>query len=144
MPPRGVKDPKRQRQYEHIKESELERGEQDDRAEEIAARTVNKQRRDAGETTDQQGGEEGARRGRSGRKQTRGARKTAGTRKSTGARKGTSSRKTTGGARKAAAAASGGRGSARQEAGARKSASARKSAGARKRTAGADNGRKKR
>lgn len=41
---------KRERQYEHIKESELERGRCEDRAEEIAARTVNKQRRRAGET----------------------------------------------------------------------------------------------
>lgn len=41
---------KRERQYEHIKESERERGRSEDRAEEIAARTVNKQRREAGET----------------------------------------------------------------------------------------------
>ncbi len=48
MPPRGVKSPKRKRQYEHIKESEEARG--NPRAEEIAARTVNKQRSEAGET----------------------------------------------------------------------------------------------
>ena len=41
---------KRERQYEHIKESEKEEGRSDDRAEEIAARTVNKQRAQAGET----------------------------------------------------------------------------------------------
>ncbi len=41
--------PKRERQYEHIKESLLERGEEEDTAEEIAARTVNKERARAGE-----------------------------------------------------------------------------------------------
>lgn len=35
---------KRERQYEHIKESARERGESEKRAEEIAARTVNKER----------------------------------------------------------------------------------------------------
>jgi hypothetical protein len=45
MPPRGVKKgTKRARQYEHIKESEKEQGRSADRAEEIAARTVNKKR----------------------------------------------------------------------------------------------------
>lgn len=41
---------KDERQYEHVKESELERGRDEDRAEEIAARTVNKQRRKEGRT----------------------------------------------------------------------------------------------
>jgi hypothetical protein len=41
---------KDERQYEHIKESNLERGIGDDRAEEIAARTVNKHRRVEGRT----------------------------------------------------------------------------------------------
>jgi len=41
---------KRERQYEHIKESEKDQGRSEDRAEEIAARTVNKQRAEAGET----------------------------------------------------------------------------------------------
>ena len=41
--------PKRERQYEHIKESERERGASTDRAEEIAARTVNKERAQHGE-----------------------------------------------------------------------------------------------
>ena len=41
---------KDERQYEHIKESELERGASEDRAEEIAARTVNKHRRQEGRT----------------------------------------------------------------------------------------------
>jgi len=40
---------KRERQYEHIKEGVLERGEDEDTAEEIAARTVNKERARAGE-----------------------------------------------------------------------------------------------
>jgi hypothetical protein len=42
--------PKRERQYEHIKASLKERGESEDRAEEIAARTVNKERARAGES----------------------------------------------------------------------------------------------
>ena len=51
MPPRGVKKgSKRARQYEHIKESAKERGSSDDRAEEIAARTVNKERARSGES----------------------------------------------------------------------------------------------
>ena len=41
---------KRERQYEHIKDSYEERGVTEDEAEERAARTVNKQRADAGET----------------------------------------------------------------------------------------------
>ena len=50
MPPRGVKKgTKRARQYEHIKESELEQGASEERAEEIAARTVNKERARSGE-----------------------------------------------------------------------------------------------
>jgi hypothetical protein len=40
---------KRERQYEHIKEGLRERGEKEDTAEEIAARTVNKERARAGE-----------------------------------------------------------------------------------------------
>jgi hypothetical protein len=48
--PRGAGSEKRERQYEHIKQSELDSGRSEDRAEEIAARTVNKQRADAGET----------------------------------------------------------------------------------------------
>ena len=50
MPPRGTKKgTKRARQYEHIKESLLERGSSEDTAEEIAARTVNKERARSGE-----------------------------------------------------------------------------------------------
>jgi hypothetical protein len=51
MPPRGVKKgTKRARQYEHIKESQLDRGRGETRAEEIAARTVNKERARSGES----------------------------------------------------------------------------------------------
>ena len=47
--PRGS-SPKRERQYEHIKKSIQDRGESTKRAEEIAARTVNKERARAGES----------------------------------------------------------------------------------------------
>ena len=40
---------KRERQYEHIKKSQLDEGRSEDKAEEIAARTVNKERARAGE-----------------------------------------------------------------------------------------------
>jgi hypothetical protein len=51
MPPRGVKKgSKRARQYEHIKDSLKERGRSEDVAEEIAARTVNKERARHGES----------------------------------------------------------------------------------------------
>ncbi len=46
---------KRERQYEHIKDSYEVRGVQEDEAEERAARTVNKERREAGETKGQRG-----------------------------------------------------------------------------------------
>jgi hypothetical protein len=42
--------PKRERQYEHIKEGLQDRGRDEDTAEEIAARTVNKERARAGES----------------------------------------------------------------------------------------------
>ena len=51
MPPRGVKKgTKRARQYEHIKKRERQQGASEDRAEEIAARTVNKERARHGES----------------------------------------------------------------------------------------------
>jgi len=50
--PRSAWSPKRERQYEHIKEGLLERGTGEDRAEEIAARTVNKERAQHGEARD--------------------------------------------------------------------------------------------
>ena len=80
MPPRGVKSGKRKRQYEHIKDSARERGASNDRAEEIAARTVNKQRSEAGETR-------------------RGGRSTGGRKKKTTGGRSGASRKTTGGSR---------------------------------------------
>jgi hypothetical protein len=71
--PRGS-SPKRERQYEHIKESALDRGESEGRAEEIAARTVNKERARAGEsktasrtsTQDMSSGRRGGKRSHSG------------------------------------------------------------------------------
>ena len=71
--PRGS-SPKRERQYEHIKESALDRGESQERAEEIAARTVNKERARSGEsktasrtsTQDMSSGRRGGKRSHSG------------------------------------------------------------------------------
>jgi hypothetical protein len=67
MPPRGVKSAKRKRQYEHIKDSAKKKGRSTKRAKEIAAATVNKQRREAGQTKKNSS---------SGRKKTSGGRKT--------------------------------------------------------------------
>lgn len=51
MPPRGVpKGSKWERMYEHVKKSERREGRSAQRAEEIAARTVNKERSRAGKT----------------------------------------------------------------------------------------------
>jgi hypothetical protein len=47
--PQNAWSNKRERQYEHIKEGLLERGSGEDKAEEIAARTVNKERARHGE-----------------------------------------------------------------------------------------------
>lgn len=71
--PRGS-SPKRERQYEHIKESVLDRGESEKKAEEIAARTVNKERARHGESKtasrlsleDMSSGERGGHRSHSG------------------------------------------------------------------------------
>ncbi|OKJ61716.1 plasmid stabilization protein [Streptomyces sp. CB02261] len=71
--PRGS-SPKRERQYEHIKESAEDRGESTERAEEIAARTVNKERARHGESKtssklsreDMSSGERGGKRSHSG------------------------------------------------------------------------------
>ncbi|MFG2898980.1 plasmid stabilization protein [Streptomyces zaomyceticus] len=71
--PRGS-SPKRERQYEHIKESAERRGVGEKRAEEIAARTVNKERARHGEARtssrlsreDMSSGERGSRRSHSG------------------------------------------------------------------------------
>jgi hypothetical protein len=51
VPPRGIKKgTKRARQYEHVKRSEKQAGRSERRAEEIAARTVNKERARRGES----------------------------------------------------------------------------------------------
>ncbi len=51
MPPRGIrKGTKRARQYEHVKQSELQSGASERRAQEIAARTVQKERARRGES----------------------------------------------------------------------------------------------
>ncbi|MEU1377113.1 plasmid stabilization protein [Streptomyces triculaminicus] len=73
--PRGS-SPKRERQYEHIKDSARDRGESEKRAKEIASRTVNKERARAGESKtagrssvqDMSSGERGGRRSHSGAK----------------------------------------------------------------------------
>lgn len=49
MPQQAWSD-KRERQYEHVKDSAEQRGTSEDRAKEIAARTVNKNRAQAGES----------------------------------------------------------------------------------------------
>ena len=51
MPHRAWSD-KRERQYEHIKDGLLERGTKEETAEEIAARTVNKDRAQHGEAAE--------------------------------------------------------------------------------------------
>jgi uncharacterized protein len=53
--PRGA-SPKRERQYKHIKQSAKKSGRYGGRAEEVAARTVNKIRRERGETKSQRSG----------------------------------------------------------------------------------------
>ena len=51
MPPRGVKKgTKRARQYEHVKKSQKDQGASEGKAEEIAARTVNKEKARSGES----------------------------------------------------------------------------------------------
>jgi plasmid stabilization system protein ParE len=49
MPQNSWSD-KRERQYEHIKDSYEEQGRSEEKAEELAARTVNKTRAEKGET----------------------------------------------------------------------------------------------
>ena len=74
--PQGAWSKKGERQYEHVKEGLLDRGETEDTAEEIAARTVNKERARAGEskeasrssTQDISSGRRGGKRSHSGSK----------------------------------------------------------------------------
>jgi plasmid stabilization system protein ParE len=49
MMPQQAWSPKRERQYEHVKENLEDRGTPEEKAEEIAARTVNKERARQGE-----------------------------------------------------------------------------------------------
>jgi hypothetical protein len=60
--------PKRERQYKHIKESAKRSGRYGRRAEEVAARTVNKIRREKGETKAQRGTARGRSKSSSSRK----------------------------------------------------------------------------
>src|SRR5687768_10284972 len=71
MPPRGVKKgTKRARQYEHVKKSQKDQGASESKAEEVAARTVNKEKARKGEsrtasrtsTQDKSSGERGGER----------------------------------------------------------------------------------
>jgi hypothetical protein len=104
MPPRGVKSPKRQRQYEKIKKSARSQGKSPRRAKELAARTVNKQRREAGETKAPRSGgkaRKAAPVARTGRKSATRKTGTSRSRTSSGARKtGTSRSRASSGARK--------------------------------------------
>lgn len=90
MPPKGVKSPKRKRQYEHIKESATKRGRSTRRAKEIAAATVNKQRREAGQT---KSGRKGSAKKKTSKSSSR---KKTSTRKSSGSRKKTSGKSSSG------------------------------------------------
>ena len=83
MPPRGVKSAKRERQYEKIKASAKKRGRSTKTAERIAAATVNKQRRQAGET-------KGSRKAKS--RSRKGESRKGGARKSTSRKRGSSHR----------------------------------------------------
>jgi len=56
MPPRGAKDPKMEKMYEHVKRSEKEEGRSEEDAERIASATVNKYRKEHGMTEDQKEG----------------------------------------------------------------------------------------
>ena len=51
--PQDAWSSKRERQFEHIKESYEERGRSEEKAEELAARTVNKTRAEKGETKEE-------------------------------------------------------------------------------------------
>jgi hypothetical protein len=141
MPPRGVtKGSKRARQYEHIKESGEQRGMSEDRAEEMAARTVNTERSEADAKS-----RGGKRKSRGGTRKKAGSRKSSArgsSRKSAGARKrGRGARKAT--AKKSARARSTSRGGARKSSartGSRKTASRKRTGMTRARTGAAGAG----
>jgi|SRR5436190_24190115 len=67
---------KRERQYEHIKKSEKNQGRSTKRAKEIAARTVNKQRAEKGETRSGRGSRSSGSSSSGGRGGTRGQQRT--------------------------------------------------------------------
>lgn len=92
MPPRGVKSEKRKRQYEHIKSSAKKRGRSTKRAKEIAAATVNKQRREAGQTKTSKSSGSRKKSSSSSRKKTSSSRKSTSSRKKSSS----SSRKSSG------------------------------------------------
>ena len=54
MSPQNEWSEKRERQYEHVKKSEEERGKSEKTSKRIAAATVNKTRREHGETKEQE------------------------------------------------------------------------------------------
>jgi hypothetical protein len=106
MPPRGVKSRKRARQYEHIKESALEGGRSPRRAKQIAAATVNKQRRQAGETRGSRKGSGGSRKrsaASGSRKRTTASTARTSSSRTSSSRSSTRSRSRAGSARKAGA-----------------------------------------
>lgn len=51
--PQNAWSKKDEKQYRHVKDSELDQGRKEDRAQEIAAATVNKQRHKEGRTKEQ-------------------------------------------------------------------------------------------
>ncbi|HEX7085383.1 MAG TPA: hypothetical protein VF198_03410 [Vicinamibacterales bacterium] len=125
MPPRGTTG-KRKRQYQHIKESELEAGRSADVASEIAARTVNKQRASTGE----------AREVTPGRRRPLATERKRSTRRASASRKATG-RKMAGGSRSRSTAAKRTSGTRKSTAASRKrSSTKRASAASRTRTAG--------
>lgn len=95
MPPRGVKSAKRTRQYEKIKASAKKRGRSTATAKRIAAATVNKQRREAGEASGSRKSAKRSRKASSGRSRkssTGGRRTSTRTRKSSSRRRKSSGR----------------------------------------------------
>ena len=91
---------KRERQYEHIKEDSKKRGKSTKRAKEIAARTVNKQRSQSGETKGSPGKTS---KSPSSRKKTTRKSSSGGSRKKSTSRKKTTSRKKSTGRKKSIA-----------------------------------------
>jgi hypothetical protein len=83
--PRQAWSDKRERQYEHIKENEEQRGRPEDTAERIAAATVNRTRTAKGETKEPKSPEERAKAQRAAKSASRraGSKSRGGTRKST-------------------------------------------------------------